>query len=454
MLALIVAGCAGLAAGSSEPRQPAPPPAADIAGAATEPAGWAALASARCGPLDFDVKGACYDEALMGVLAAHGTRAAMETLALLGAADADLGHHGHVLAHHVGIAAYRTPDEVGSVFAECTPIFQSGCYHGVIQAYFADAQATTSPEGIGAERLNRLCQNYRGNAGNRWLLFQCVHGIGHGLVALHDNHLPRALAGCDMLVDEWEREGCYGGAFMENVVSATMPHHAPRPDQNARGHTGAHAHAEHHAHHDHQGAHSHAGHGHEHHAHDAGSVPTTEAFKALDPADPHYPCSALDERYLYSCYTMQTSAVLFWAGGDVTAGIRLCDGAPERVRQTCYVSLGRDINSYTQQNHPQAIARCMEVTETFQPYCVIGVAKNLIDITADPADGLAFCRALAAGQNRARCFQAVGEQIAVLEASPERRAALCQGLEGDDARACRFGAGVREDIAAHRPGVR
>jgi hypothetical protein len=444
-------GCAARASGGDMAARAAP---SDLVAATAEPAGWASAAVARCGRLAFDARTACYDELLMEVLRTAGVGRAMETLEQIGALDAETNHHGHVLAHHIGIAAFRSPEQVGEVFASCRPSFQSGCYHGVIQAYFAAVQASPAQTGFGAEPLNRLCEDYRGPDGNRWLLFQCVHGIGHGLVALHDNHLPRALEGCDLLRDAWEQEGCYGGAFMENIVSATMPHHAPRPGQPGGGDHAAHAaghdhrHTEAHAHHAAPGhaarpaEHRHAAGGHAHAGH--GGAHATQAFKQLDPADPHHPCSALGDRYLNACYAMQTSAVLFWSGGEIAPGIRLCEEAPEHVRQTCYVSLGRDINAHSRQNHTEAIRHCLQVADVYQAHCLIGVAKNLIDISADPADGLAFCRRVAAGWNRERCFQAVGEQLAVLEPTPERRAAFCLPLRDEDARGCRFGAGIPE----------
>jgi hypothetical protein len=431
--------------------------------AAAEPVvGWAA-AVAQCGALDFDAKVECYDEALLAVLRSAGIRPAMQTLESIAARDADAHHFGHVFAHHIGIVAYEAPDRVGAAFAECTPGFQSGCYHGVIQAYFADLQASGADSSVDAPQLNRLCRDHRGNGGDRWLLFQCVHGIGHGLVALHDHHLPGALAGCDLLEDAWEREGCYGGAFMENIVSATMPHHAPRPDHPAAGRGAAiqpHAHHQHHQqehqqqhpgaehpqHAEHEPAGDHLAPGGHRHGHAAAHA--TPDFKALDPADPHHPCSALDERYLHACYTMQTSAVLFHSSGDISAGIQLCEEAPGRVRFTCYVSLGRDINAYTRQSHTLAIQDCKRVSRQYQPACLTGVAKNRIDITADPADGVAFCQALRTDRNRARCFQAVGEQVAFLEAEPARRWAFCQRLDAADALACRSGAGV-EAVAEH-----
>jgi hypothetical protein len=460
-----------------------------VAGADT-PEGWAAAAAARCGALPSDPRGACYEEVLFALLDAHGVRVSMRTLELLPNRAGEMSHHGHMLAHHIGIAGYRGAERVGEAFAECTPAFQSGCYHGIVQAYFADPALTSSPDGLDGARLNALCAEHRGPGGDQWLLFQCLHGMGHGLVALHENHLPRALQGCDLLADLWEREGCYGGAFMENVVSATMPHHAPRADDGA--HRGHHHGGEHLAHtpdgggHDARGGHGHH-HGHEHppagaaegeaahahhhgHAHPHEHAPesaegrpgdghphgrdrgvTDGPFRALDPADPHYPCSVLEDRYQHGCYSMQTSAVLFWSEGDVTPGIELCEGAPEQVRGTCYVSLGRDINAWVDQDHARAIERCGMVPGEHRASCMVGVARNLIDLNADAGDGAAFCGALPAGEVRARCFRAVGEHLLLLEPVTERRAAFCTELPQEDARSCLPGAGLPPDLARAVP---
>jgi hypothetical protein len=463
VVAAAIGGCA-TAPTSTSPRADRPiPPVSAVVEAADAPAGWSLAAAQRCGELPSDPRGACYEEVLMELLARHGVRSAMQTLELLPNRSGEMSHHGHMLAHHVGIAAYRGADRIGEVFAECTPAFQSGCYHGVVQAYFADPAVTRSPGGVDAASLNALCAEHRGPGGDQWLLFQCLHGMGHGLVALHDDHLPRALRSCDLLHDEWEREGCYGGAFMENVVGATIPHHAPRAD--SEGHAG-------HAHHDHgapptgeEPAHDHHAHartgGHQHHAaaagerqehdahhhHDHGDEGVDEAFVPLDPANPHHPCSALDQRYEHACYSMQTSAVLFWADGDVGAGIELCETAPERVRRTCYASLGRDINAWVDGDHGAAIARCGQVPEAFRPDCAVGVAKNLIDVTADPSDGIAFCNALPAGRSRDGCFRAVGQQLLLLEPSDSRREEICLALETPDARHCLPGAGLPPELA-------
>ena len=38
---------------------------------------------------------------------------------------------------------------------------------------------------------------------------------------IYAHNLPKALAGCDLLSDDWDKRSCYGGAFMENIVNVT-----------------------------------------------------------------------------------------------------------------------------------------------------------------------------------------------------------------------------------------
>src|SRR5260370_311377 len=165
------------------------------------------------------------------------------------------------------------PYEAGTTPANALPVcgegFSSGCRHGVIQAYFEARDKVTQPE------VEALCQPFKGATASRWVLFQCVHGMGHGLTMLYSHDLPRALTDCDLLGDGWDRESCYGGAFMESVINATAPQHPA---------TMLSAHSHHHM------------------------RPTT--IKALDPADPLYPCSTMYERYLAACYLMQTSGMI------------------------------------------------------------------------------------------------------------------------------------------------
>jgi hypothetical protein len=294
----------------------------------------------------------------------------------------------------------------------------------VIQSYFLDVQR--SGAGITARTVNALCGDYRGGSGNPWLLMHCAHGMGHGLTMLHRHHLPRALEGCDLLTSAFEREACYGGAFMENVVNATMPHH-PAAAAQAGGH-GAHGH----------GGHGHAGHGVGHGA----AADSAAPFRALDPKDLLYPCSAMQERYLPACYAMQTSAILLQNGWDVAGAARECERAPGPHRRTCFISLGRDLSGAAMQDAAESIRRCGRLDPSVQPWCHNGAVSTTVQVTARAEDGFAYCRMVRGADGKRECYDALGKQVLILEPEPARREAACAGAEEGYVEACRAGAGL------------
>ncbi len=407
----------------------APPVSAPAAGS---PDALAAAAVGRCGRLAPPRKQGCYDEALQTVLESQGVRPAMEALNGVVARDRDVKRDAHVYAHGIGIAAYGGPDSVGAVFARCTPEHQSGCYHGVVQAYFVDARQTGGE--VGAATANALCRDYRGEAGrggDRWLQFQCAHGMGHGLVMFHGHDLPVALGGCDLLESPFERETCYQGAFMENVVNAIMPHHPAATlahgDAAAAGaHGGGHGGA-----HDAHGAHG--GHG-------AGAAPAA-AFKALDRDELLYPCSVMAERYWSACYSMQTSVILHFTGQDVARTAQECGRVPERMRSTCFISLGRDISGMTAQDRAGSREKCALVADAAdRAWCHVGAATNMLNVTARAEDGIAYCRELPAAEDKTRCYEHVGGQLLVLVAADPGREEACRAAEPAYVDACRRGA--------------
>jgi hypothetical protein len=287
----------------------------------------------------------------------------------------------------------------------------------VIQAWFA------SLDSVSAADANALCAPFRASDKDRWIRFQCVHGMGHGLTMLYDHNLPKGLAGCDLLTEWWDRHSCYSGAFMENIVNVTMPHHPASALAHHDGKAGEHAAMEG-MDHDMEGMH-----------HD-----DAPPFKAVDAADPLYPCSALGERYQRACYEMQTSVMLYNNKGDIAGAAKSCDTAPPDMRPVCYASLGRDISSYSQQNHAEAVRMCSLGTVRYQPWCYYGLVKNLIDLDARPADGMAMCRDVPGESGKALCYDAVGEQVLVLEPDPEKRRATCATAESGFVDVCSYGA--------------
>jgi len=372
----------------------------------------------RCRSLSFGNKRECYAAALDERLASSGPAPALQLLDRLVALDPDARRHGHFYAHHIGISALKSPAEVGRVFAACTPAYQSGCYHGVIQSYFMATERNGG--GVTTESVDALCGDFRGKRSD--LLFQCTHGLGHGLAILHRHDLPQALLSCDLLSREPEREMCYAGAFMESLVNATDPIGVSTADKARPGskakEMGAPASAEH-GHHGEYGQAS------------AEAAPAKPPFPALDPADLHYPCSRMDQKYLIACYTIQTSAMLHHNGRDVGRAATECGRAPEKARVTCFLSLGRDVSTIALNDDAEAVRLCGLAEETFRPVCHGGVVKSIVNMNANPAEGIPYCRAVAERESKRACYVAVGLQALGLPEGQARREQACRLAEAE-----------------------
>jgi hypothetical protein len=394
---------------------------------------------AACAGRPLEERVACYEPRVLDELRGVGVARALRLVERLAAHDAQVRRDGHVLAHVIGIAAYEGEASVGRLFAECTPAFQSGCYHGVVQAHFAALQHAGLS--LDAARIQDACAAQRGDPAGRWLLFQCAHGIGHGLVLYHGYELTRALGGCDLLGDAWEREACYGGAFMETLVAATDPHHAhSAPPAAAAAHANSHAHHDH-AQHDPAQHAQHAEHQGQAHAHGhAASVP--ERYRPMRDGDLLHPCTTVEWRYRHACISMQTSAILRAADDDVGAVAAVCAGAPDELRPACYASLGRDVSALSEQDHARGSAYCESVDTRFRAWCHVGLVRNLIDLRGEAADGLAYCRQLGDPRGKAYCYEAVGAHLWVLHAADAARDAGCTDAEPAYRDVCRYGAGL------------
>ena len=353
----------------------------------------------RCDGLGPMEKRSCYEGVLLPVAAARGPKAALEVLTHLTEMDEQLRVVAHDYAHAIGVAAYDADRDVPRTFPECSVDFQSGCYHGVIQAYFMFRGSDDSVT------VRALCAPWTEAAVYGWLRFQCVHGLGHGLTMLLDHDLPEALRRCDYLAESWDRDSCYGGAFMENVIDTTQPKHdMGMPHRRLM------------------------------------TVAMRPKFKQLDKSDPAYPCSVLGERYQTTCWENQSSIIEYIVDYDVARAASGCDRAPARYVRWCYIGLGTDLNGRALSDPKAGRAFCDRTNARWREWCYVGVAKNLVEVGAKPEAGMSFCRLVTGAAWKMRCYEAVGEEIASVSAEPAARERLCGEAESPYRPACRFGA--------------
>ena len=429
-LALVFAGLVASACGPGGPSRDLP---------ADAPA-HVRTAVSECLGIQRPEKTSCYEPLILARLSSHGVADALSMLETIAIADEGVQRDGHVYTHLIGIEGFAMNPDMPEVFPQCSTLFQSGCYHGVIQAHFM------AKGSIEASDVATLCEAYKGEGAARWILFQCLHGLGHGLTMFYGHSLPRALESCDHLEASWDRRACHGGAFMENVLNATAPHH-PASELAAGAADTGHSHEPETA--EMAMAPAPANHETDHEAdRETADEPymTASGWKALDPEDPLYPCSAVDSGYWNQCYMMQTSVMLHLNGGDIKAAAQSCTLAPEEMRETCFRSLGRDISSYTLQDHRKSIRQCNHSPQEYRAFCYVGLVKNFIDLTAETDQALAFCRRVKGRTEKLRCYEAIGEQLAALRASRADRVPPCQQAESEEyERACLFGARVTRE---------
>ena len=393
--------------------------------------GLAKLAARQCNHGSATVKVNCYEEYFVSVAGSDRVRLALGALAALAKDHPEVALDGHGYTHVIGIRAWKPNLDVAAVFKGCTGLFQSGCYHGVIQAYLLEGKVGP----IDSMRAANLCDQVAASHTEMWLRFQCVHGLGHGFEMINNWNLPKALKQCDWLPSPWDRSSCYGGAFMENAV-ASMP---------GGHHTAMHALATEKVFDSSKGVA-----GGDNHDMPGMVMPKTPDLKAItfkmrDPTDPLYPCSAVDTTYQFACYQMQGGMILTGVKGDFARATAACDRVgPPLLRSQCYLSLGTNASGWTAQNTPLVIKDCLHGDTAYQPFCFVGAVKNYVDVTANPDDGLAFCRQMEPGVNRDHCYNAVGEEISVLYRDPDLREKACLKAGGDGEAMCRIGAQLPE----------
>ena len=248
----------------------------------------------------------------------------------------------HQLAHVVGRSAAAKYPSVSEAYIRGDSACWSGYYHGVMEEFLANISGGTTT--ISAATLNSLCADIRkGPNDYSFDYFNCVHGIGHGVMYIRDNELFESLDLCSLFDGTWERSSCAGGAFMENVIADEKNHFA----------------------------------------------------KYLKSDDLFYPCNASPEQFKRDCYLMQTSYMLKQTSVDFVKVFDLCSQVEAPYIDTCYQSLGRDASGWSSSNVESTRYSCL-LGKDFrqQSNCVLGAVRDFISYYHSDVQGKAFCAAL------------------------------------------------------------
>ena len=248
----------------------------------------------------------------------------------------------HQLVHVIGRAAGNLFGDVAQAYGRGDEFCWSGYYHGVMEAILAK---------IGYQnvktQLNTICAGVGATEKYSFAHYNCAHGLGHGVMLVSQHELFDALTTCDSLGDGWERESCYGGVFMENIMAEINPDHAT---------------------------------------------------KYLKTDDLLYPCTEVGPSYKQQCFLMQTSHALQVNGYNFGGVFALCDGVETEHRATCYQSLGRDASGNTVSDPERTRDLCMLGRDfDAQSNCITGAVKDFIAYFHSKEAGPKLCAVLEPG---------------------------------------------------------
>jgi len=286
----------------------------------------------------------------------------------------------HRIAHTIGAASLEYyKGSVAKALANGRSTCWSGYYHGVVERSFVGARRSELPK-----RSREICKDPDIRK-TSFLAYQCVHGLGHGLMIHTGYDLPASLRVCDRLETGWDSDSCEAGVFMENVSSS-------------------------------YGVKS----------------------RWLRENDLIYPCDVVAEKYKLYCYLMVTSRILAANGYDWKKTAATCRKSDRGWVAVCFQSLGRDASGNTRQDAPKILELCGLAGEMARE-CIYGAARDVTSNDASPRRAKGLCE-LAAVNFRAYCFEGIGTILGGMHADRAGRRAACKAVTTRYFQACARGA--------------
>ncbi|MDQ4080955.1 MAG: hypothetical protein M3125_09370 [Gemmatimonadota bacterium] len=329
-----------------------------------------------------------------------GARKALRRLEVLAARDTVIRDVGHTLAHGLGRFAVAQREGDPAVYADCLEIFQAGCHHGVMEAYFASPRAA-SAEAVTPSSLDTLCRAITRVGAARLVGLECAHGMGHGLLARYHGDVRSALGACDLLTRPDARRECHDGVFMENAIRGTASPDVRVGDDAVQAGDSAHQH---------------------------------ELAPLVKRGDLAFPCSTMDERYRSACWTYQPIIIAEGARGDVDVLVRTCDGAPAEFIDECYRGVGKQGSGWWE-NQERVAQLCERVFAARLGACVAGAVESYLDEMWTVDRAISFCGVVSTSAKRG-CYEVIGMRLALMRTDPTVVAQECARSEPAYVAAC------------------
>jgi hypothetical protein len=311
----------------------------------------------------------CFQQAFGNVAYRQGPKAALELVGDVYGDGADPACHR--VTHVIGAASLaRFRGNVTRTLAAGSPDCWSGYYHGVLERSLVKVKSRRAADLAPVART--LCSGGRMTS---WVVYACLHGLGHGLMIATGLNLPVSLEVCAGLERWWDRDACRGGVFMENIQS---------------------------------------------------SYGFRSTF--IKDEDPVYPCNWVAQGEKRRCYQVVTSRILPLVGDDWQRTAEICAGVEAGFVGWCFRSLGRDASSRSNRE-PEAIAEVCSIARAYggEGECIEAAAYDITANFTSGARGRVLCDTVHAGV-REECYYGIGVVSGRLWSTDEARVADCEAI--------------------------
>jgi hypothetical protein len=204
---------------------------------------------------------------------------------------------------------------------------------------------------------------------SEFIAYQCVHGLGHGLMIYTGYDMPLSLHTCDKL-QQGDQLSCTGGVFMENYQSSY------------------------------------------------GIV-----SRWLKKKDLIYPCNAVAEKYKFYCYDLVTARILPKVNYNWKKAAVWCRKSEKNWVKVCFQSMGRDASGFTRLDPVRILRICLAAGEMARE-CIYAAAEDMAYTDVSPRRAKVLCNTAPAA-TRSYCWTGIGSILGSLNSVLEKRKASC-----------------------------
>jgi mono/diheme cytochrome c family protein len=307
----------------------------------------------------------CYLQAFGNLAYREGPAKALALLRQKIATDPTIESTCPPIAHTIGAGALlRCHGNVGKAFGEGDPTCGSGYDHGLLQWKLAGV----APDKVaGVARTVCSTPTIRANA---YDYYQCVHGLGHGLMLYARYDLPKALDFCHQLATSYDSVSCTGGVFMENQQSSF-------------------------------GIRS----------------------KYLKTDDLLYPCDVVKDQDKLYCYLLVTSYILPQVGWDWKKTADWCRKSDADFVQYCFQSYGRDASGSAREDPDGIIQNCSRAGSG-ERECIFGAVRDILNNNPSDIRSKELCSKVAS-EFRSYCTYGIGSIVGTYYSTAAEQRTAC-----------------------------